>query len=194
MIGLQENKITRVPLMDAVKMTRAVSEAIKAHDFEKALELRGSEFKETLDGFHATSSLALKEAWVPKDKRIRVGIIHMGAPAGGMNAATRAVVRYCVNQGHIGLAIHNGFRGLLDGNVDEPSWLGVDAWMARGGSELGTNRSLPSIDIGAVAARFQEFNFEALVIIGGFEGFRALLLLEEGRKHYPAFHIPMFGE
>ena len=115
----------------------------------------------------------------------------MGAPAGGMNAATRAIVRHCVNQGHTPLAIHNGFRGLLDENVDELSWLGVDAWMARGGSELGTNRALPSIDIGAVAASFQQYNFEGLVIIGGFEGFNALLILEEGRKHYPAFHIPM---
>jgi len=128
----------------------------------------------------------------PRPKpRLNPSKCSMGAPAGGMNAATRAVVRYCVNQGHIPLAIHNGFRGLLDENVDELSWLGVDAWMARGGSELGTNRALPSIDIGAVASKFQQFNFEAFLIIGGFEGFNALLLLEEGRKHYPAFHIPM---
>jgi 6-phosphofructokinase 1 len=30
-----------------------------------------------------------------------------------------------------------------------------------------------------------------MMIVGGFEGFNALLQLEEGRKHYPAFHIPM---
>ncbi|KAG6892250.1 6-phosphofructokinase, alpha subunit, partial [Termitomyces sp. T159_Od127] len=75
----------------------------------------------------------------------------MGAPAGGMNAATRAAVRYCLQQGHTPLAIQNGFPGLLDDNVIELSWLGVDSWMARGGSELGTNRTLPSIDLGAVA-------------------------------------------
>ena len=115
----------------------------------------------------------------------------IGAPAGGMNAATRAVVRYCVNQGHTPLGVHNGFRGLLDGNVNELSWLGVDAWMARGGSELGTNRALPSIDIGGVASKFQQFNFEAILVIGGFEAFNALLLLEENRKHYPSFNIPM---
>jgi len=115
----------------------------------------------------------------------------MGAPAGGMNAATRTAVRYCLRQGHTPLAIQNGFRGLLDENVVELSWLGVDSWMVRGGSELGTNRALPSIDLGAVAAKFQEFNFQALMMIGGFEAFNALLILEEGRKHYPAFHIPM---
>jgi 6-phosphofructokinase 1 len=115
----------------------------------------------------------------------------MGAPAGGMNAATRAAVRYCIRQGHTPLAIHNGFRGLLDDNVDEPSWLGVDSWTPRGGSELGTNRALPSVDLGGVASKFQQFNFQAIFIIGGFEGFSALLELDEGRKHYPAFHIPM---
>ena len=41
---------------------------MKAHDFDQALELRGQEFKEMLDGFVATSSLAVKESWLPKDK------------------------------------------------------------------------------------------------------------------------------
>lgn len=115
----------------------------------------------------------------------------MGAPAGGMNAATRCAVRYCIRQGHTPLAIHNGFRGLLDDIVDELSWLGVDAWMARGGSELGTNRILPSTDLGAIASKFQQYNLQGLLIIGGFEAFSALQQLEEGRKYYPALHIPM---
>ena len=115
----------------------------------------------------------------------------MGAPAGGMNAATRAAVRYCLRQGHTPLAIHNGIRGLLDDNVDELSWLHVDGWMTRGGSELGTNRTLPDVDLGAVAAQFQKYDFDAFFLIGGFEAFKSLLILEDARKHYPAFHIPM---
>lgn len=115
----------------------------------------------------------------------------MGAPAGGMNAATRAAARYCLRRGHKPLAIYNGFRGLLDDNVDELSWLRVDNWMTRGGSELGTNRTLPSIDLGAVAAQFQKYRFDAFFLIGGFEAFRALEILEEARQHYPAFHVPM---
>jgi 6-phosphofructokinase 1 len=108
-----------------------------------------------------------------------------------MNTATRAIARYCIRQGHIPLAILNGFRGLLDGQINELNWLSVDAWSPRGGSELGTNRWLPSMDIGSIASKFQDYGFDGLVIIGGFEGFHSLLLLEEGRKHYPAFHIPM---
>jgi 6-phosphofructokinase 1 len=115
----------------------------------------------------------------------------VGAPAGGLNAATRAAVRYCVRQGHTPLAIHNGFRGLLDDNVQELSWLGVDNWTARGGSELGTNRTLPDTALGTVAAKFQEHHFHALLLIGGFEAFHSLLILEKARALYPAFHIPM---
>lgn len=115
----------------------------------------------------------------------------VGAPAGGMNAATRTAVRYCIRQGHTPLAIQNGFRGLLDDSVLELSWLGVDSWMGRGGSELGTNRTQPDIDLGAIAAKFQKHNFHAFMMIGGFEAFTALLILHGGRKHYPAFHVPM---
>lgn len=115
----------------------------------------------------------------------------VGAPAGGMNAATRAAVRYCIRQGHKPFAVHNGFSGLLEDNVHQLSWLAVDNWMTRGGSELGTNRKQPDIDLGGVAAKFQQYNIHALILIGGFEAFTSLLTLEEGRKHYPAFNIPM---
>ena len=117
--------------------------------------------------------------------------LSMGAPAGGMNAATRAAVRYSIRQGHTPLAISNGFKGLLDDNVYELSWLGVDNWTVRGGSELGTNRTLPDTDLGEIASKFQEYHLQALIVIGGFEAFHSLLILFEGRKHYPAFHVPM---
>ena len=54
----------------------------------------------------------------------------MGALAGGMNATTRAAVRFCISHGHTPLTVHNGFRGLLDDNVSKLSWLRVDAWIA----------------------------------------------------------------
>ncbi|KAI0293751.1 6-phosphofructokinase [Russula brevipes] len=190
MIGMQENRVHRVPLMQAVKMTKGVAEAIENRDFDKAMSLRDPEFRESLEGFIAASTLA-QNPLLPPEKRIRVGIMHMGAPAGGMNAATRAAVRYCIRQGHKPLAISNGFKGLLDDNIHELSWLGVDNWTVRGGSELGTNRTLPNIDLGAIASKFQEHELQALLVIGGFEAFNSLLILEESRKYYPAFHIPM---
>ena len=115
----------------------------------------------------------------------------VGAPAGGMNAATRAAVRHCLYQGHTPLAVYNGFKGLLDDNVVPLTWLGVDNWMARGGSELGTNRTLPSINIGQVASKFQEHNINALMLIGGFEAFTTLVELEAAREAYPPLCVPV---
>ncbi|KAI6117255.1 phosphofructokinase domain-containing protein [Pisolithus croceorrhizus] len=177
MIGVRENKITRVPLMEAVEMTRAVADAIAAKDFAKATSLRDPEFLQSLEGF-MTTSLLYKEKMLSEEKRIRHPLTSssVGAPAGGMNAASRAAVRYCIKQGHTPLAVHNGFKGLLDNAIHELSWLGVDGWTSRGGSELGTNRTLPSVDLGAVAARFQQHDFHALMLIDAL---------------YPAFHIPM---
>lgn len=107
-----------------------------------------------------------------------------------MNAATRAAVRYCLYQGHTPLAIYNGFNGLLDDNITPLTWLGVDNWMVRGGSELGTNRTLPSVNIGQVASKFQEHGINALMLIGGFEAFTALVELEEAREAYPSLCVP----
>lgn len=115
----------------------------------------------------------------------------IGAPAGGMNAATRTAVRYCIAHGHTPLAVQNGFKGLLDDSIYTLSWLKVDSWMTRGGSELGTNRAIPSENLGTIAAKLQKHGIDGLFLIGGFEAFSSLLELEEARKYYPAFHIPM---
>jgi 6-phosphofructokinase 1 len=108
-----------------------------------------------------------------------------------MNAATRQAVRFCHNRGHTPVAIYNGFEGLLDDNVSELSWLRVDTWTTRGGSELGTNRTLPGAEIGQVAAAFQRHSIDALLVVGGFEAFHAVMQLEENRVNYPSFQIPI---
>jgi 6-phosphofructokinase 1 len=108
-----------------------------------------------------------------------------------MNAATRQAVRFCHNRGHLPIGIHNGFEGLLDDNVTELSWLRVDTWTTRGGSELGTNRTLPSEDLGQVAAGFQRHSLDALLIIGGFEAYHSVMIMEQARAAYPSFQIPM---
>lgn len=153
------------------------------------MSLRDSEFVESLDAFLSTSTLEKQLA--PENQRMRVAIMHVGAAAGGMNAATRTAIRRCILRGHTPLLVHNGFKGLFNDHITQPSWLGVDNWMTRGGSELGTNRTLPDVDMGAVAAKFQKHAFDALLIIGGFEAFSSLLQMEEARTNYPAFRIPM---
>lgn len=129
---------------------------------------------------------------------MRVAIIHVGAPAGGMNSATRAAVAYCLSRGHTPIAIHNGFPGLCRhhddkplGSVREVEWLDVEGWASKGGSEIGTNRGLPDDDFEQTARCFELYRFDALFIIGGFEAFTALSQLRTARPKYSAFDIPM---
>lgn len=73
-ITIQENKISRQPLMHAVKKTQDVAKAIAAKDFARALSLRDPEFEECLHAFRATTRL--NETYrVPANERMRIGII-----------------------------------------------------------------------------------------------------------------------
>ena len=139
---------------------------------------------------------------------MRIAIIHVGAPAGGMNSATRGAVAYCLTRGHTPIAVHNGFPGLCRHHADKPlgsvrefSWLDVDGWINLGGSEIGTNRGLPSQglankgreaeSIEATAKCFEQYQFDALFLVGGFEAFTALSEMRKARQHYSTFRIPM---
>lgn len=129
---------------------------------------------------------------------MRIGIIHVGAPAGGMNQATRAAVAYCLTRGHTPLAIHNGFPGLCRHYDDTPicsvrevAWQESDAWVNEGGSDIGTNRGLPGDDLATTAKSFKKFGFDALFVVGGFEAFTAVSQLRQAREKYPEFKIPM---
>ena len=197
-ITIRENKIERSDLQECVAMTKSVAEAIKQKDFNKAMELRDVEFKEYFNSYKLTTSTDDTSMRVPENKQMRVAIIHVGAPAGGMNPATRAAVAYCLSRGHTPIAIHNGFPGLQRHHDDKPlgsvrefSWLEVDPWVNEGGSELGTNRGLPGDDMEKTAFCFEKYKFDALFLIGGFEAFTAASQIRKGRDKYPAFKIPL---
>ncbi|KAK9360625.1 phosphofructokinase-domain-containing protein [Lipomyces starkeyi] len=192
MIGITENKICRKPLVESVALTQSVATAIKNKDFQKAMALRDTEFEEYYRAFLATTIIDDESHKVPQEKRLKIAIVNVGAPAGGMNAAARAAACYCLSKGHTPYAIHNGFTGLArHDSVRELNWLDVDNWVIRGGSEIGTNRNLPDVDLGMVAYYFQKYSFDGLMIVGGFEAFISLYQLEQARVNYPAFRIPM---
>ena len=197
-ITIRENKIERSDLMETVKLTKAVTAAITAKNFDQAMQLRDVEFKEYYNSYMITTSTDHPRLRVPEEKRMRIAIIHVGAPAGGMNPATRAAVAYCLARGHTPIAIHNGFPGLQRHHDDKPlgavrniSWIDVDSWVNEGGSEIGTNRGLPSGDMKKTAECFELYKFDALFVIGGFEAFTAVSELRKARAQYDAFKIPL---
>lgn len=196
-ICIVENKIVRKPLMEAVRLTQSVAEAIERKDFKTAMKLRDAEFSEYFAAYNITTSTENKELRLPENKRQRIGIIHVGAPAGGMNAATRAVTAYCLTRGHTPIAIHNGFPGFCRhhddpiSSVREITWLDAESWASKGGSEIGTNRALPSDDFPTTAMCIEKYKLDALFVVGGFEAFTAVSELRKAREQYDAFKIPM---
>jgi 6-phosphofructokinase 1 len=190
-VGMRGNKLTRTPLSECLARTRAVAEAIAAHDYQRAMQLRSHSFSES---FRTVRTLvrALPHEPTPGRRRLRIAIMHGGGPAPGMNMAVRTAVRIAVDKGHIMLGVRNAFRGLINGEVRELEWMSVNGWAQRGGSELGSNRTQPKgKDLYAIARTLEAHQIDGLMMIGGWTGYMSVLELYQQRHNYPAFNIPM---
>ncbi len=191
LIGLRGNRISHAPLMDCVRKTNEVPEAIAAHDYERAMDLRGSSFKEAFDTLR-TLIRSLPHPPNPEQKRLRLAVMNSDATAPGMNTAVRAAVRLGLDKGHTMLGIRNGFSGLADGDVFEMNWMSVNGFAPLGGSELGTNHEVPSgSDFYAIARTIEKHHIDGLLMIGGWSGYESAYLLCQERNNYPAFNIPI---
>ncbi len=189
-IGIKNNRMTRIPLMECIQKTQAVAEAIASKDYERAMDLRSSSFK---DAFRTLKTMvrALPHPVEPGQNRFRIAVLHAGAPAPGMNTAARAAIRLGLDQGHIMLGVRNGFEGLAEGEVEEMNWMSASGWASQGGSVLGTNRRVPKgSDLYAIARVIEDQRMDALLIIGGWTAYEAAHLLLTNRQNYPAFDLP----
>ena len=61
-IAINENKITRKPLVQAVEDTKQVAKAIEARDFDKAMGLRDTEFSDFYNSYMTTTATDLDDA------------------------------------------------------------------------------------------------------------------------------------
>ncbi|MDR1710813.1 MAG: 6-phosphofructokinase [Propionibacteriaceae bacterium] len=187
-LGFRGNRITRVPLVQAVEDTRSVPKLIAAGDYGEALRLRGGSFAEMVD--------ILAELVDPSEpptgpQAKRVAVMHAGALAPGMNVAARAAVRLGVARGFNMLGIHGGFPGLAEGRISELRWADVEGWIAAG-AELGLRRAVPGVEeLYAVSRALEESKVDALLIIGGWDAYQAAYLMSSEASRYPAFQIPI---
>lgn len=191
LVGIHGTRITTTPLMYCVEQTHAVADAIDAHDYEAALELRTPSFKEAFRTLR-TFVRALPHTRDPKQNQYRFAVLNSGAPAPGMNTATRAAVRLGIDKGHIMLGVQNGFEGLANDDIQEMEWMSVNGWASMGGSELGTNRRIPKgSDLYAIARNIEKHEIQGLLVIGGWNAYESVYKLLNERGNFPAFHIPM---
>ncbi len=191
LMGLVGNRVQRSPLMDCVAKTHAVNEAITNLDFERAMDLRGTNYKQTFRTLR-TLVRALPHPPIPGKRRLRIAVLNADAPAPGMNTAVRAAVRIGIDEGHHIVGVRRGFAGLVDGELFDMEWMSVNGWGITGGSELGTTRRrLEGSDFYKIARRFEEQNIDALMMVGGWSGYAAAQQLYEQRTSFPAFNIPI---
>jgi 6-phosphofructokinase 1 len=191
LVRIKNNRISCLPLMDCVEKTRAVAEAIDAKNYEKAMDLRSSGFKDAFKTYK-TIVRALPHPLTPGQKRFRIAVFHAGAPAPGMNTAARTAIRLGLDQGHIMLGVSNGFEGLAENQIKELDWMSVSDWVPLSGSVLGTSRMVPKgKDLYSIARTIEDNHIDALLAIGGWNAYEAVSNMINDRNNFPAYNIPI---
>ena len=112
----------------------------------------------------------------------RIGVLTSGGDAPGMNAAIRAVTRTALVNGLEVYGIHDGYKGMYDGDIERLYRRSVSEKINRGGTFLGTAR-LPEFaneEIREEAVdQLRKFGIDALVCIGGDGTYRGALALSK---------------
>jgi phosphofructokinase-like protein len=122
----------------------------------------------------------------------RIGILTGGGDCPGLNAVIRAVARRSFDRGYEVVAVHDGWRGLVDAQTTALTARDVSGLLPRGGTILGTSRTNPyKVEDGVprVLRNFAEAGLDALVAIGGEDtlGVAARLFTEES---FPVVGVP----
>lgn len=100
----------------------------------------------------------------------KIGILTSGGDSPGMNAAIRSVTRTALSNGIEVVGIHDGYKGLVEGNYEPFNKNSVSETISRGGTILGSAR-LPQFKDEEVVLKgceqLKKNNIDAVVVIGG---------------------------
>ncbi|XP_058792570.1 ATP-dependent 6-phosphofructokinase isoform X2 [Phymastichus coffea] len=207
-VTLDGNQAVRLPLMECVKRTKAVAQAMAEKNWDLAVQLRGKGFVRNLETYKMLTRLKApvdidqskagghpqltKQYTMCGQDHYTLAVMHVGSPSCGMNAAVRSFVRNCIYRGDKVYGVLDGVLGLASGKLKLMDWPSVTGWVAQGGAYLGTKRAPPKDEqLPAIAQKLKEFGIQALLIIGGFEGFQTGLSFYNARDKFPEFRIPI---
>jgi 6-phosphofructokinase 1 len=188
-IGLQNGRVARRPLLEAVAATKELNARMSAGQTEGAAQARGR-------GFVAAMS-TLAELTTPPSAELpatakRVGVVHVGGLAPGMNSGVYAAVRLGIARGMRMLGVSGGLPGLAAGRVRELGWEEVDGWISEGGAMLGTHRHQARVeDLYALSRAVEQARLDALLIIGGYNAYLSAAALVAQQSGYPALRLPI---
>jgi 6-phosphofructokinase 1 len=190
LVGMQDHRVAKAPLMECVARTRELADRIQAKDYDTALLMRGDRYTEMIHVFRSISR-ALPSTARTRERATRIALLNVGGLAPGMNAVAGAAVRLGLDRGHTMLGVNGSFRGLMDGDVQELTWGDVEGWTSLGGAELGISRHVPTVnDLYAIGRGLEDQRVDGLLIIGGWDAFEAACTMQRERARYPAFRVP----
>lgn len=113
---------------------------------------------------------------------MRIGVLTSGGDAPGMNAAIRAVVRTALSYGDQIFGVYDGYKGLIEGKIQEFDRKDVSEILNRGGTILGTARlpefAYPQVRELAVK-QLKKHDIDSLICIGGDGTYTGALRLTE---------------
>jgi len=100
----------------------------------------------------------------------RIGVLTSGGDSPGMNAAIRAIVRAGIKHGKEMYFIYDGYRGLVEGNIERVDRTSVANIITWGGTVIRSAR-LPEFADPEVRKKgveqLRKYGIDALVVIGG---------------------------
>ena len=100
----------------------------------------------------------------------KIGILTGGADCPGMNSVIRAVVRKAMQEGYVVTGIKNGWIGLIENDMRVLDLRVTSGIHDRGGTILGTSRSLPvfeSDQVKKAVENYKRSGMDAIIAVGG---------------------------
>ncbi|MDD5618355.1 MAG: 6-phosphofructokinase, partial [Candidatus Omnitrophica bacterium] len=101
---------------------------------------------------------------------MKIGVLTGGGDCPGLNPVIRAIVRKSINNNHEVIGIKNGWKGLIECDIEPLNINSVTGILHRGGTILGTSRTSPYKKEGGVEKikeTFKKLGLDALIAIGG---------------------------
>ena len=101
---------------------------------------------------------------------MKIGILTGGGDCPGLNPVIRAATKTALREGFQPVGIRNGWKGLVEADTFSLDASTVSGIIHRGGTILGTSRTNPFKDAGALEKlklNFKKIGLDALITIGG---------------------------
>jgi len=121
----------------------------------------------------------------------KIGVLTGGGDCPGLNAVIRAVVKKSIQYDWDVIGIRDGWKGLINGEMELLTDYSVSGILPKGGTIIGTSRTNPfkkPQDVQRVEENIKRFGIDAIVAIGGDDTLGVALKLHE--KGVPTVGIP----